>query len=296
MSAAPARDAFGPALAAMARKDAPAFGPAAFRAYLDEHDVAAETTTTIAVDTLRRLAPSLRDSGAMVFRLGVAPGSNAIVFALAKVATGWSDYFLLDAEVFGGLRPKSFSPRGNSHHFDLLSQLAGLSGSTLVALAASTGVLAEALQLDDGQTQPVPAAGQGLFTFPVLARPGLPVWTHRRGPVEIDGAFIARRRGTDTVFVVAARTGRTLDSLAKHKLAYAAQAVLGALPPGVAVVPVYLRVLRKATQLLCYVAECTAWRASDPPAPVSALAVRRAACFLLPRPERDPTLPLNLVQ
>ncbi|MGH8616412.1 MAG: hypothetical protein ACREUW_01875 [Burkholderiales bacterium] len=295
MSEAPARDVFAPALAAMARANAPAFGPAAFRAYLDEHDLA-EPATAIAVDALRRLAPSLRDRGTMVFRLGVAPGSNAIVFALAKVDTGWSDYFLLDAEIFAGLRPKSFSPRGNPHHFDLLSQFAGLSGNALVALAASTGVLAEALQLDDGQPQPVPAAGQDLFTFPVLARPGLPVWTHRRGPVEIDGAFIATRRGTDTVFVVTARTGRALDSLAKHKLAYAAQAVLGTLPPGVAVVPVYLRVLKRATQLLFYFAECTGWRAGDAPPPVSAIAVRRTACFLLPRPERDPTLPLNLVQ
>lgn len=290
-----ARDTFGPALAEMARVQAPVFGPTAFRAYLDQHDLAADSTA-IAVESQRRLAPSLRDSGTMVFRLGTPPRSNAVVFALAKVDTGWSDYFLLDADLFAGVRPRTFNPRGNAHHFDLLSQLAGLSGNALVALAASTGALAEALQLGDDPVQPVPAAGQGLFTFPVVARPGLPVWTHRRGPVEIDGAFVARRRGVDTVFVVTARASRTFDSLAKHKLIYAAQAVLGALPAGVAVVPVYLRLLRKPTQLLCYVAECAPRRAGDPPEPISALAVRRTACFLLPRPERDPTLPLNLVQ
>jgi hypothetical protein len=73
--------------------------------------------------------------------------------------------------------------------------------------------------------------------------------------VEIDALFVARRDGSDCVFVVEAKMDRT-RSLAKHKLLYPMLGIAEQVPAEFSVVPVYVRISRTDGGLVYAVAEC----------------------------------------
>jgi hypothetical protein len=75
--------------------------------------------------------------------------------------------------------------------------------------------------------------------------------------VQIDGVFIAKRHGIETLFVLEAKAGRGLDSLAKHKLVYPYLALRSHVPDYMPITPVYLRAVRESGELHFYVATCT---------------------------------------
>lgn len=286
-------DVFPAAIAEMAARDAAVYGPLPFGDYLARNSLTAPTAPSIAVDSLRRLAPSLRDNGIMVFGLGGAPGERGPAFALARCVGGWSDYFFDDRELQNDARDCGIVEPENPHQVELLLATLGPAEPTLLSVAAGSGLLRRALELDDGCAV-VPAAGRGRFTFDVRAHEAYPdVWQHRAGPVEIDGVFVGRRGGVETVFVIAARASRQPDSLAKHPLAYAALATLQALPTGSTVVPVYVRALKSAKSVRYLVAECHPVGLGTEPFAIAALRARRAALTTLPLAARNPSLELD---
>jgi hypothetical protein len=249
---------FRPALAVMETGHALAFGPRSFQGYLAENGLSAQNTWQhISIDNLRRLAPELRDANTMVFRLGSPEGEKHTHFGLTRCVSGWADYFLLDQEVFAAAKPELFIPPVSMRQLFAFTLLPKFTETSLVNLAIASGLLSHALGLDDATLPSAPATGQGTysFTFSPHAELGL-TWLHSKGQVEIDAAIIAKRRGEETLFVVEAKAGDDLDSLAKHKLLYPVLALRGGVPEYMPLVPVYIRVLRREDGLHYYLAEC----------------------------------------
>jgi hypothetical protein len=194
----------------------------------------------------------------MVFRLGNKEGSRNTQFAIARAVGGWSDYFLLDDEVFANVLPKPFIPTVPYSTLYTFMLLPAFTETSVVNLALASGLLAHALDVEPAYAPSVPATGQSVFSFPVRPHSKLDAnWLHQRGQVEIDALFVARRRSKDTLFLVEAKCGSQFGSLAKHKICYALAAVRTRLPENVDVCPIYLRVVKQSSQLNFWIAECS---------------------------------------
>jgi hypothetical protein len=153
--------------------------------------------------------------------------------------------------------------------------------TSLVNLAMASGLLSHALQLDYEALPSAPATGQGTYSFTFSPHADLNVtWAHTRGQVEIDAAFIAKREGNETLFVVEAKAGDEFDSLAKHKLLFPALALRNGIPEYMPLVPVYIRALRRSDGFHFYVAECILSHAADGIVSLAGL-VPRAVCHLV---------------
>jgi len=249
---------FKTAILEMQENGASCWGPKSFQRYCQETGVtAANTAQHISIDSLGRLHPSLREQNCMVFRLGSPEGERNTHFGLSKCVTGWDDYFLLDVPLFGEVPPEMFIPTVSFRQLFPFYLLPSFTETSLVNLALASGLMAHALGLDE-QTLPLASAtGQSTFTFKFKPRPGEEApWEHSRGQVEIDSLFTAKRAGKETVFVVESKAGDELDSLAKHKLLYPLLAIRGQVPVYMPVVPVYLRVVRRADGYHFFFAEC----------------------------------------
>ncbi|WP_252371579.1 DUF6997 domain-containing protein [Pseudoalteromonas phenolica] len=112
----------------------------------------------------------------------------------------------------------------------------------MVNLACASGLLKEALSLDDEASIIVPATGQSTFTFrfkPICDEDT--ILEHINGQVEIDAVFVGKRNGKENLFVIEAKHSEKFDSLAKHKLLYPCLSLLEKLPASMPIVPVYLR-------------------------------------------------------
>ena len=273
---------FGPALSQMRQAASDTFGPKPFRDYIKEHNLSHSTTASaISVDNISRLARDLTAAKVMVFRLGSNSGQKITSFALARCRKGLADFFLQDAELFESVAVEEFSAAGA--HLDLAAFkfLPRLTESSVVNLALASGILGEALDLDDPRRPIIPATAQSTFTFEVKAYTDTPAWSHQRGQVEIDSVFFAKRNGKQTLFAVEAKQSAQLSSLAKHKLVYPTVALrsvpLEKRPP---VVPVYLRALRQAGAWVFYVCECSL-PVDSPPAISSLTATRNRRAFRL---------------
>jgi hypothetical protein len=249
---------FEAALKEMQKSGLPHWGPKSFQGYCNDTGVKApKTADYISIDSVKSLAPELRNAQCMVFRLGAPEGERNTHFGLAKCTHGWRDYFLLDDALFGNLAPEVFIPTASFRHLFAFFLLPELTETSLVNLALASGLMSHALGLDE-QTLPLATAtGQSTHTFRFKPRIGMEEpWTHSRGQVEIDSLFAARRGGKETAFIIESKAAGDLDSLAKHKLLYPLLAIRGKVPSYMPVVSVYLRVVQKKDGYHFYFAEC----------------------------------------
>ena len=249
---------FEPALQQMAQNNSDVFGPTSFQQYVLTNGMGnAPTAPSISVDNLSRLAPALRNANVMVFRLGQEERTRNTKFALARVKGGWSDYFLLDEEIFGSTAPEVFIPSGSARDLFVFQLLPTLTETSLVNLALASGLLGTALRLDEPDRPIIPATGQTVFSFKFQPHPSIEtIWNHDRGQVEIDALFTAKRQGKETLFLVEAKSSSDISSLAKHKLVYPLLALRQHIPSYFDIVPVYLRVLHVGKSLHFLVSEC----------------------------------------
>ena len=248
---------FEPAIAEMRREGSASFGPMSFRGYLRQHNLPnKDTATAISVDSLSKLSKDLVEANAMVFRLGNNSGTNHTAFALARNRAGWSDFFLEDHHLFSSLNVRAVVTANSEQDLSAFRFLPKLTEPSLVNLALASGLLGEALNLDEPMVPIVPATGQSTFPFDVRPFEEGPNWTHRQGQVEIDSLFFARRNGEQLVFVVEAKRSNAFDSLAKHKLVYPYLALRSSLPTNTPIIPVYLRAVRNGDFWDFFVCEC----------------------------------------
>lgn len=222
------------------------------------------TAEVLSVYGLKGLRNELLDSNCMIFRLGSPKGEIYTHFALAKTKNGWSDYFLIDENIF---EKKHISyDVGVTENIKLLfNLLPSLSETALVNFSLASGVLYEALKIHKNEFKNIiPAISTGAYTFnfkPLSASNR--VLTHHQGQVEIDSFFLAKRNNKNTLFIVEAKLtnlnkkGSRYVSLAKHKLLYPILAMKNKISEDIKVVPVYLRfILNKNNSFNINIVEC----------------------------------------
>jgi hypothetical protein len=274
---------FDVALQAMNADRSATYGPEGFREYVGQHGIQAKDRTPayISIDRPMALQPELRAARVMVFRLGQG------TFALARFTTqaGWGEYFLDDSALFGGLQPRAFIPSVSYRQLFAFTLLPNFTETSLVNLAVASGLLQEALGLDEATLLPfAPGTGQGTYSFDV--RPNLVdgvTWPHEDGQVEIDGVFVGRRGREECVFVLESKSG-PLEFLAKHKLVYPVLALRGQIPAYFRVIPVYIRGFVRGGEAHFYVAECRFGGEPNAPLAVSSLEAEPQRCgyYILP--------------
>jgi hypothetical protein len=120
-----------------------------------------------------------------------------------------------------------------------------LSETSLVNLSLASGVLSDALELDEMGSLMPPATGRSTFTFDVRPQSVIDdTYEHRTGQVEIDTLFAEKRNGETVLFVIEAKTGQARSTLAKHKLVYPILALADSVPSDIDIVPLYIRCTR----------------------------------------------------
>ncbi len=233
-----------------------------------------DVASKISVQSFASLDPSLRAANVMVFRLGSPPGTRTTQFGLARTVNGWSDYFFIDNEIFSHKEPVAFIPEASISDLYAFSIFPRFTETTLVNFALASGLLAEALELD--QNPSIPVTGRSTYTF--TFHPRLPqdtTWIHQSGQVEIDGVFNARRKGSDRLFIVEAKFGE-LDSLSKNKLFYPYLSIRPHVPDNMPISLVYLRASTANSSIIYNVAESTTPNLDSPsPLDMSIVAARR---------------------
>lgn len=216
-----------------------------------------DTASQISIQSLDGLSSELKSEEVMVFRLGRSGTARGTDFALAKCFNGWSDYFLVDEDLYKSVEVEDFDMESKMRSLSIFPLLPNYTESSLVMLALSTGILAKALSLDDGDSPLISATENGTHSFSVRPHTELQdEWLHNEGQVEIDGLFIGERRGISTLFVLEAKVSGALSTLSKCKLAYPMLALREKAPKGMPMVGVYLRVVKNNETLAFYVAEC----------------------------------------
>jgi hypothetical protein len=220
--------------------------PMSFRDYAGASgmDLRRATPEYISVDSYGRLAVPLRQASAMVFRLGEADGTGT-QFSIVRVDGRLRDFFVFDDETFGAAPAETYLPEASARTLFPFSLVDRSSETNAVNLAFASGIIAEALELDQPPT--IPATGRGRYSFSFRPHSSLDaVLQHRAGQVEVDAMFVGRRHGRQCLFVLEAKMGGSPGSLALHKLAYPCLAFRALAPGDLPVVPVYLRVARSA--------------------------------------------------
>lgn len=276
-------NAFGAALRALESGATPVFGPVSFQQYLQANSLPQRNTWQyISIDAVHRLASELQAANCMVFRLGSPQGEKHTHFALARCVDGWSDYFLLDEDLFSGSASELFVPPVPTRQLFPFTLLPKFTETSLINLAIASGLLAQALRFDPDTPLSVPATGQGTYSFNFSPHRDLGVtWVHNRGQVEIDAVLVARREGKETLFVIEAKAGDEFESLAKHKLLYPVLALRSRIPDYVPIVPVYIRALRRAEGIHFHIAECEMNGEPDRPPTVAGITSKAVWHFVL---------------
>lgn len=270
---------FDPALALMTTGPS-VFGPVGFRDYLLEHGLSASSTADrISINHFDALPARLKSSDTMVLRLGAGEGGRTN-FALVRVPDV-RDFFL---EVTPE-DPRTFLSSARMR--DLIGYtLLAPSETTLVNLAFASGLIAQALDLDDDELLPAPARGVLRATFPFRPHSSLDsTLEHVNGQIEIDALFVGRRKDRDHLFVIEAKQSRS--ALANHKLLYPLMALADAIPADMPIVPIYLQAERQPEGYLFVIAECSC---PDPRKTLLALDVlelERNQAFNLPLGHRE---------
>ena len=223
----------------------------------------------------------LQNANAMVVRLGSPKGSRGTTFAIVRVDGHLEDFLLLHDKVFEDCDESPFLPAASWRDLYAFQVLRKLTEPSLVNLAIASGLLGYALDLDEGTVGLVPATGQSTFTFEFQPH-GLVQQTllHQNGQVEIDALFVGRRNRKDCLFVVEAKSGPDVKSVARHKLVYPVLSVAKHLPTGMSIVPVYIHVTSEADGYHFRIAEC---EFHDPRTPMlSSLAPIKTSHLVLP--------------
>ena len=238
--------------------------PESFKEYCKRtaQTVPRDVPARISAQTLSSLDRELRKAQVMVFRLGSPPGAKTTQFGLARTVHDWSDYFLIDEHVFADVQTQAFIPTSTYRDLYAFSLIPRFTETTMVNFALASGLLREALSLDE--TPSIPVTGRSTYTFsfcPRLAKDTS--WTHHSGQVEIDGAFTARRNGRDCLFIVEAKHGEP-DSLAKTKLLYPYLALRPQVPEAMPIVLVYLRATSTPNGITYRISECSTPSSSAP--------------------------------
>lgn len=256
-------DVFEPALQELNLRNWDLYGPESFRDYLKRHDLSTPSRSTpqfISVDTLETLAPSLRQAGVMVLRLGEAGDkATGTQFALISTPRGRLEDFFL---VYSWDEKHAIIYLANTNLRNLLPflLLPRLTERSALNLAFASGLLARALRLDDSSSMAVPAMGKNTFTFSFQPHEALPIaLTHNRGQVEMNAIFVGHRDGKDCVFLIEAKAigGRTKrGTIAKHKLVYPLLGIAPNVPPHMPIIPVFLGIESMPNDLRYHIIEC----------------------------------------
>jgi hypothetical protein len=227
-----------------------------FQKYVSANNLKANTAASISIDSIKKLPKILRDQNTMVLRLGSRAGDNQTYFSLVK-SNDINDFFFDDQALFGKLQPELFLPNVSIRSLFAFQLLPKVTETSVVNLAIASGLMVEALNLEDDSAIVVPATGQSTFTFSFkpLASENT-ILEHINGQVEIDAVFVAKRDGKEHLFVIEAKHGDKFDSLAKHKLLYPSLSLLQKLPSSMPIVPVYLRSIKTEKGINFYIAEC----------------------------------------
>jgi len=232
--------------------------PESFQEYVKRNGMAVgRTAAYISINEIRELRPELVQADCMVFRLGSSIGGEHTQFALAKYRESWSDYFLVDRKLFAASDVEVFLPSVSVRSLFAYQLMPKLTETSLVNLALASGLLPEALNIASSNEQLIPATGQTTFTFEFRPRTDDATrLMHRKGQVEIDALFVGKRSGKECLFIVEAKAGVKMESLAKHKLYYPMLALQPSIPTYMEVVPVYMRIIRKGDGVKFNIAEC----------------------------------------
>lgn len=271
---------FLPAIETMRAQSLDTFGPVTFHDYCESAGLSpGRTASRISIDSLDKLDRHLRANQCMVLRLGQRIGGRTD-FAIVRVPDLGPDcFFLIDDAVFSSTEIQSFVPAGSIRDllpFHLLNQLTERSATLL---ACSTGLLESALELDGPISMPI--SDSGVYAFDFIPHVGRPALRHHQGQVEVDGLFVGRRAGSDSMFVIEAKVGSGLNSVAKHKLAYPIFGMWEKVPADIPIVPVYIRIVREGGVLAYYIAECHPLGRSEP---LTSLTVKETRSFRLVLP------------
>lgn len=252
--------------------------PRSFKAYIEQQGLGNKRTADyISVQSYAGLHPELKEAGYTVLRLGAPQGNKHTHFALAKVQNDWSDFFLIDEEIFSGKPVETFVPSESAQNLLAFQLLPNLTETSLVNLALASGLLPKALGITT-ETQTIPSTGQSTFSFDFKPlHNSSTVLGHQNGQVEIDALFVGQRDGKECLFVVEAKSGKKLDSLAKQKLLYPVLAIKQSVPNDMLVIPVYLRTIRKGSAIEFNIAECE-FRGEEA---LNNMMVKQVKCYLL---------------
>lgn len=231
--------------------------PRDFKLYAENHNFLTRSTAEkISVDSFNKLPPELVESKYMVLRLGKNREGNSTGFSIVKWVNGPSEYFLFDEQIFSETNHVGFIPDVSYSALHCFTLIPNFTESSAVNLGLASGLFKTALNLED--TLSIPATGQSTYSFSVNPNSAFEdvQFEHNNGQVEIDAVFSAKRGGRDCIFVVEAKASNTLDSLAKHKLAYSFWAIRKSVPEYLPIIPVYVRVVKTQRAVRYYVAEC----------------------------------------
>lgn len=129
--------------------------PQAFQEYTKSIEVTINTHKTpqfLSVQKLEDLQPELLNRGYMVFRLGIY--KRYAYFSLAKLQdpNDWSEYFLIDSEIFSELEPEIFLPNVSIRQLFAFNLLSELTENSLINLAISSGLMATALGIETSES------------------------------------------------------------------------------------------------------------------------------------------------
>jgi hypothetical protein len=250
---------FTPLIAELNQKNLDCSAPQSFKNYKKTHSISstAMTASILSIDYLDRLDSELRENNLMVFRLGSEPGSNGTHFAIARAKGGFTDYFLDEIALEKNSSREICEPN-ISHNLEAFRLLPKLTESSLVNLSLASGILGNALGLDNAIQQHIPATCQSTFSFSVHPHQDISAeWLHRNGQVEIDALFCGSRRGKKELYIVESKFGTSHSSLAKHKLVYPYLAIREHLKEDISIVPVYLKTKIEGNSISFMVTECS---------------------------------------
>lgn len=234
--------------------------PQSFKRFLASEGLqtSKRTPEIISINGLSDLQPELRENSYTILRLGKPDDDKTTQFSLVKLPS-LSDGFFLDQPIFDSAGIGNFIPETSLRSLYPYHLLPKLTESSLLNLALSSGILAEALDIDPGINLGFAAGGNTSYTFDFHPLSTSPIAVkHNRGQVEIDSMFVARRQGQECLFVIEAKVGVGDRSLAKQKLLYPALGLRDLAPNWLVVVPVYLRIIKDGSDNYVFnMAECT---------------------------------------
>lgn len=252
---------FRPAVSSLIEKDEGLYGPITFLDYLEKNNLSSKMNTPnyISIDSYEQLPPILKDNQIMALRLGSKNDSpTRTQFALVKTKNKLNDFFIFDSEIINRGKGYTFLPSVSLKKLYSYYILPKFSETSLVNLALASGVLPKALGISEKEDPLPPATGRSTFSFELYPHSDLKdkKLLHENGQVEIDAMFVEKREGVDTLFIIEAKSGDRLKSLAKHKIVYPILSVAKKVPIDMPIVPVYLKIFQEDKNIHFHIVEC----------------------------------------